>query len=160
VNSGDPKTSTRDQPTQAEAAAAWHPAPAVPPPLVLIVEDEAPIAEAIAMIVADEGYEPLIAAHALQGLELVRSRRPALITTDYMMPNMNGDEFIDLVRQEAVAKEVAPPPIILITAVASQRVRKINADAFLPKPFNIDDLSVLLHRFLDSADSSQNGAQP
>lgn len=160
MNGGDPKTGARDQPTQQATAAALHPASAALPPIVLIVEDEAPIAEAIALIVADEGYEPLIAAHGLQGLELVRSRHPALITTDYMMPNMNGDEFIDTVHREAAADGGTPPPIILITAVVSQRVRKINADAFLAKPFNIDDLSALLHRFLDSYDASRNGSQP
>ncbi len=121
-------------------------------PLVLIVEDEAPIADAIALVVQEAGYTPLIATHGRQGLEMARSRRPALITTDYMMPQMNGDEFIAVLRREAEERGEPAPPIILITAVVSHRTRNIGADYILAKPFDIDVLTQLLHRFIDGTD--------
>jgi two-component system response regulator VicR len=161
VNGADPlahPASQADRP--ATVAEATTPAVAGPP-VVLIVEDEAPIADAIALVVEDAGYVALVAAHGAQALEMLRSRFPALITTDFMMPNMNGDQFIEAVHQEAQARGVSPPPIILITAIESQRMRAIPADAFLPKPFDVDDLTVLLHRFLRGTNGIRaDGAQP
>ncbi|MEO7000437.1 MAG: response regulator, partial [Ktedonobacterales bacterium] len=61
--------------------------------LVLIVEDEEPIALALAYIVEDAGYTPLVAMHGQQALELARSQHPALILTDLMMPQMSGQDF-------------------------------------------------------------------
>lgn len=44
------------------------------PELVLIVEDEAPLAEALSLIVADAGYSPLLAQHGLEALEIARPK--------------------------------------------------------------------------------------
>src|SRR5262245_65910949 len=64
------------------------------PPVVLIAEDEEPIAEALAMIVEDAGYTPLLAAHGMEALELARTQRPALLITDLMMTFFDGARLI------------------------------------------------------------------
>jgi CheY-like chemotaxis protein len=161
VNGADPLAHPANQAarpaTVAEAATPF----VAGPPVVLIVEDEAPIADAIALVVEDAGFVALVAAHGVQGLEMWRSRQPKLITTDFMMPNMNGDEFIAAVRQDAQDRGIPPPPIILITAIVSQRMRAIPADAFLAKPFDVDDLTALLHRFLHGENGARyDGASP
>jgi len=46
------------------------------PALVLIVEDDPPIADLIAAVVEGAGYEPLVATHGRQGLDLARLRQP------------------------------------------------------------------------------------
>ncbi|HEY7123432.1 MAG TPA: response regulator [Ktedonobacterales bacterium] len=118
------------------------------PALVLIAEDEEPIAEALAMIVEDCGYIPLVASNGRQALELARARHPSLVITDMMMPYMDGVELIALLHQDAVTDGYAPPPIILLSAAGLKRMRTAGADAFLSKPFDLDDLEGLLHRFL------------
>jgi CheY-like chemotaxis protein len=118
------------------------------PFLVLIAEDEEPIAEAIAFLVQDNGYIPLIANNGRQALELARQHHPALVITDLMMPYLDGDELISQLRADAAQDQDAPPHIILLSAAGLRRMRSAGADAILPKPFELDDLEQLLRRFL------------
>jgi DNA-binding response OmpR family regulator len=154
------KTGPADHAANAQPAEETPSASSAVSPLVLIVEDEAPIADAIALVVQEAGFTPLVAKHGRQGLEMARSRHPALIITDFMMPHMNGDALIAAIRDDAQERGVPAPPIILITAVVSQRTRNMGADYFLPKPFDIEELADLLHRFIDGDHHHTNGTQP
>jgi two-component system, OmpR family, response regulator VicR len=118
------------------------------PAIVLIAEDEEPIAQAIAYIVEDLGYTAAIAIHGKQALELARASHPALIITDLMMPQMNGAELIRAIREDAASRHIAPPPIILMSAAGKQYVESVSADAFLPKPFDVTQVEALLARYL------------
>jgi DNA-binding response OmpR family regulator len=118
-------------------------------PIVLIAEDEAPIAEALAYLVDEVGYTAVIAAHGKEALVLARAVRPRLIITDLMMPHLDGAELIAALRADAATAGSQPPPVILMTA-APPSTRAANADAFLHKPFDIDEVEVLLRRFLES----------
>ena len=73
------------------------------PGLVLIAEDEEPIAEVVATVVEDAGYTPLLAAHGREALELARAKQPALLITDLMMPYLSGAELIAALRSDAAA---------------------------------------------------------
>lgn len=115
---------------------------------VLIVDDDPSIAESIAMIVEEAGYFPLIGRHPKEGLEMIRIHSPALVTTDFMLPGMNGGQFIEAIRADALARHVTPPLIVLISAVIAPRIQQIKADAFLAKPFNVDEMITLLQRLL------------
>ena len=120
------------------------------PFLVLIAEDEEPIAEAIAMLVEDCGYTPIIASNGRQALELARRRKPALIITDLMMPYLDGDELITALKEDAARDGYTPPPTILLSAAGLRRMKISGADVLLPKPFELDELEKLLRRFLGS----------
>ena len=118
------------------------------PKLILIAEDEAPIADAIAMIVEDVGYTPLVAEHGEEALELARSRRPDLIITDLMMPRLDGVALISAIREDAMRDGHRAPPIILMTAAGMRRAQEVGADAVVRTPFNVEDLEMLIRRFL------------
>lgn len=119
------------------------------PALILIVEDEQPIAEALSFMIEDAGYMTVIASHGQQGLEIARARRPALIFTDLMMPRMDGTSLIAALHAAAAKDGSLPvPPIILMTAAGFDHAQKAGADAILPKPFDINDVERLLERFL------------
>lgn len=128
--------------------------PAREPALVLIVEDEEPLAETVSFIVQGAGYRPLVALHGRAALELARSRRPSLLITDLMLPHLDGTALIAALRADAAARGEAPPPIILMTAASQVQARAAGADVILRKPFHLADLEYLLHRFLDSPLSS------
>lgn len=115
------------------------------PAVVLIAEDEEPIALALSFIVEDAGYLPLIASNGQQALELARTRHPVLIITDLMMPRMTGRELIAALRQENSAPRT---PIIIMTAAGRAYLTDIDADAVLSKPFDITTVEALLRRFL------------
>lgn len=116
--------------------------------VILIAEDEAPIADAISMIVEDAGHTPLVAEHGEEALELARSRHPDLIITDLMMPRLDGIALIMAVREDARRDGHKIPPIILMTAAGMRRAQEIGADAVVRKPFNVEDLEALIRRFL------------
>ena len=116
--------------------------------LVLIVEDEAPIAEALILIIEDAGYATIIAAHGKEALELAREFRPGLVITDLMMPHLNGTDLIAALHADAKATGTKPPPVVLMTAAGPARTRDAGADAVLRKPFDITEIEALLWRFL------------
>ncbi len=116
--------------------------------IVLIAEDEVPIAEVVASVVADAGYTPLIAQNGRQALELARAHHPALVITDLMMPHVTGADLIAALHAEAAASGRAAVPVILMTAASLARARAAQADAVLCKPFDLTQLDELLRRFL------------
>jgi CheY-like chemotaxis protein len=117
-------------------------------PLVLIVDDEAPIAEALALMIEEAGYTALTAFRGRAGLELAREHQPALIITDMMMPQYDGASLIAAVRAENEAAHRPPPHIIAMTAGGLRHAEAAGADAILSKPFTIDEVEALLRRFL------------
>lgn len=118
------------------------------PDLVLIVEDEPPIAEALALIIEDSRYATITAMHGREALELARTYHPALVFTDLMMPHLNGADLITALRADAEAAGETPPPIVLMTAAGAAYTREAQADAVLRKPFDIAEIEALLQRFL------------
>lgn len=117
-------------------------------PVVLIAEDEEPIALAIAYIVEDLGFTPTVATHGKQALDMAMTQRPALIITDLMMPQMTGAELIRAVRDHASKQKYHAPPIILMSAAGRQYVDSAGADAYLPKPFDVSQVEELLDQYL------------
>src|SRR5579885_1416377 len=102
--------------------------------LVLIVDDEEPIAEALVYVVEDMGYTATHATGGRAALDLVEAGlRPALIVTDLMMPQMDGARLIGALR--AILGR-AMPPVILMTAANPHHAAVVAVDATLPKPFN------------------------
>lgn len=114
--------------------------------LVLIAEDDEPIALALSFIVEDAGHVPLVATNGKQALELAQTQHPALIITDLMMPQMTGRELIAALRQDGQADHHTP--IVLMTAAGKAYTLNSGADALLPKPFDITSVEALLRRFL------------
>ena len=123
------------------------------PALVLIAEDEEPLAETVAFAVHEAGFVPLVALHGRQALELARSRRPALLILDLMLPYIDGSAIISALREDARAGGVMPP-IVLMPGASLVQARAAGADVVLRKPFHLADLTQLLHRFLVPVSSS------
>jgi CheY-like chemotaxis protein len=114
-------------------------------PLVLIVEDEEPIAEALVYIVEDAGYTALRATNGKDGLALALQHRPALIFTDLMMPQMGGRELIVALHEALDSKS---PPVVLMTAANIRYTDDAGADSVLKKPFELNTFEKVLERFL------------
>ena len=118
------------------------------PALILIADDEEPIAEIVAYVVADAGHTPLIASHGRQALELALARQPALVITDLMMPYLTGAELIAAIRADAAKYGRAAPRFVLMTSAARSLARAANADAVLQKPFELVEIEALLAHLL------------
>jgi two-component system, chemotaxis family, chemotaxis protein CheY len=111
---------------------------------ILVVDDDDVILGFIEMALKDEGYEVLQAPNGAAALELTRSHQPGLILLDMKMPVMDGWAFAKAYFEEPRARA----PIVVMTAAAdaARRAEDIGAEAYLPKPFDLDDLLILVGR--------------
>jgi CheY-like chemotaxis protein len=108
------------------------------PPLVLVVDDDPDILEAICDILEAEGYEVARARHGEEALARVEDRRPAVILLDLMMPVMDGVAFAQALRLRPAVRDV---PIVVISADGNpQRAASVGASGYLAKPFDIEAL--------------------
>jgi CheY-like chemotaxis protein len=90
---------------------------------VVFVEDEAAVQRLVSFWLEDAGYEVLLAGDGREGLELIRRERPDLVITDALMPEMTGDELVEVMTTDP---ELATIPVVMATAAASPwRVRKM-----------------------------------
>jgi two-component system KDP operon response regulator KdpE len=107
-------------------------------PLILIVEDEKPIVRFLKASLGEQDYRLAVAETGEQALMMVNSQPPDLIILDLGLPDMDGVEIIDQVRQWSQL------PIIILSA-RDQEKDKIDAldrgaDDYLTKPFSVGEL--------------------
>ncbi|MBE0507690.1 MAG: phosphate regulon transcriptional regulator PhoB [Marinospirillum sp.] len=119
---------------------------------VLIVDDEAPIREMIAVALEMADYHCLEAEDAQQAHSLVVDQQPDLILLDWMMPGTSGIEFARRLKRDPVTAET---PIIMLTA-RSEEDNKIlgleaGADDYITKPFSPRELVARLKAVLRRA---------
>ena len=109
-------------------------------PRVLVVEDSEDIAEVISLGLSDS-FEVIIAHDGLEAAEKVARFQPDILVIDVMLPKMSGYQLCQSVRANP---SFVDAPIIFVTAKASPKDRehamRLGASAFLPKPFEIDEL--------------------
>jgi CheY-like chemotaxis protein len=104
---------------------------------ILIVDDDPSIRATISEILRLEGYPVQTAANGVEALEAIVRVHPSLVLLDMRMPRIDGWEFA-----RRLTEHGARPPIIVMTAARDARraAADIGADAYLTKPFEIDQL--------------------
>jgi DNA-binding response OmpR family regulator len=119
-------------------------------PRLLVVEDEAHLAEVIADNLELEGYAVEIAPDGERGLTRAREATPALIVLDVMLPKLDGFAVCERLRAEG--NEV---PILFLTARTDndERVRglELGGDDYLGKPFDLRELILRVRAILKRA---------
>jgi CheY-like chemotaxis protein len=118
---------------------------------VLVVDDEPQVVWVLQFSLEAEGYTTYAARDGQQALSAITEHHPKLMVLDIMMPTMDGwtvlEEMMQLPREER-------PRVVIVSALGSLRDRakaaELGADAFVPKPFNVDDLIGVLQN-LDTA---------
>lgn len=115
-------------------------------PAVLIVEDDPDLVALVEMILVESGRRVRTAHEGRAALARVAEEMPGLILLDMRMPGMNGWDFA----QEFRARHGSACPIVVVTAAenARKRAEEIGADAWLEKPFDLDDVLAIVARFL------------
>jgi CheY-like chemotaxis protein len=105
---------------------------------VLIVEDDLDTREMLGRFLELEGYRVETAENGKRALERLGSGMGAcVILLDLMMPVMDGWQF----RQEQIRDaSLADIPVIVVSAAGRDRLEKIQADAYLSKPVDLDEL--------------------
>ena len=112
---------------------------------VLVVDDEPQVVWVLQFSLEAEGYQTFAANNGLEALAEIAEHHPKLMVLDIMMPTMDGwsvlEEMTKLPRDQR-------PRVVIVSALASLRDRakasELGADAYVPKPFNVDELLEVL----------------
>jgi DNA-binding response OmpR family regulator len=122
---------------------------------ILIVEDEADIAESLHYNLKREGFRPTIAESGEKGLRIALDEKttPSLVILDLMLPGMSGMELCRRLRREPLTEDT---PIIMLTAKAAEAEKiaglEVGADDYIIKPFSVKELMARVRAVLRRVD--------
>ncbi|RMG04404.1 MAG: response regulator [Acidobacteria bacterium] len=126
------------------------------PQTILIIEDEADIAESLRYNLEREGFRAEIAESGEKGLRLALNEKvsPALIILDLMLPGMSGIELCRRLRREPQTRKT---PIIMLTAKTAESDKVVGletgADDYMTKPFSVKELMARIKAVLRRSDN-------
>ena len=116
---------------------------------ILVVEDEAKIAQIVSAYLRRDGYQVLLASDGRKALDLARAELPDLIVLDLMLPEISG---WDVCRELRRNPRTARVPIIMATARedVSDRIvgLELGADDYVVKPYDAKELVARVHAVL------------
>jgi DNA-binding NtrC family response regulator len=116
---------------------------------LLVIDDDPATCRLLRAVLGPEGFEVLVAHDAKTGLELSRGRNPLLVILDLHLPDANGIDVLDELRQVA-----ADLPVVMLTAHAdvktAVRATRHGAFDYLTKPVDADELIVVVGRALET----------
>lgn len=119
-------------------------------PNLLIVEDDEQL-KAYLIKLLKQTYEVKSASNGKEALTMIENQQPDLIVTDLMMPEMDGIELTEYLKQKMESSHI---PIIMLTAKAGidQKIHGIEtgADAYIEKPFDPNYLSVRVRKLIET----------
>ncbi|WP_026100782.1 response regulator transcription factor [Synechococcus sp. PCC 7336] len=126
---------------------------------ILLVDDEPGLRDAVQAYLEDSGFAVEAAANAQIALQKLQQNPPELIISDVMMPRVDGYAFLKQVREQPAYRQI---PFIFLTAkgLTADRIQGYNAgvDAYLPKPFEPDELVAIAQNLLEKARTAPDTA--
>ncbi|MCB9731496.1 MAG: response regulator transcription factor [Deltaproteobacteria bacterium] len=119
------------------------------PSRIVYADDDLELAGLVADALTEEGYEVIVANDGEEGLETVLVEQPDMVILDVMMPGLTGWEVAKYLRSKTMFDGT---PILMLTGIG-ERMNAMTAplygaDAFMDKPFEIDDLLATVAKLL------------
>lgn len=116
---------------------------------VLIVDDSQTLRHMLSELLRDQGIEVMEATNGVEAKEKIQQRRPDLVITDLIMPQMNGYELCRWIKNEPQIQDL---PVLVCTTKSEEFDRywgmKQGADAYITKPFHPPELIQTVRRLL------------
>ena len=111
---------------------------------VLVIDDDPALLRMVKLMLRDDGFDVMTAANGEDGLAKAVTCEPEAIILDLAMPRMDGWTFY----RELRARDVDAPVLILSAYDARYAQRQLGADAYVVKPFDIDELVERVHELV------------
>ncbi|HEX8465000.1 MAG TPA: response regulator [Abditibacterium sp.] len=125
---------------------------------ILAVDDEKHILRLVQINLEKAGYEVTTATTGREALDSVAQDVPALIVMDVMMPEMDGFEALQKLKNDPATARI---PVIMLTAKAQDadvfQGWQSGADLYLTKPFNPQELLTFVKRILEAQSEMERG---
>jgi CheY-like chemotaxis protein len=114
--------------------------------VILVVEDDAPVAQLIAKILQRNGFDSEVVADGHSALDRARSLRPSMILADLTIKGLAGDKLCSALKAQPETKGI---PYIVVSGDAdiATKARACGADDFMEKPFEFDKLIRLVRKY-------------
>ena len=126
-------------------------------PRVLVVDDDAALADVVARYLRREGFEVDYAQDGATGLDRALATLPDLVVLDLMMPGMDGFEVCRRLRRATAI------PVVMLTALGEENDRitglDLGADDYVTKPFSPGELAARVRAVLRRAGSAAGPAE-
>ncbi|HYC43615.1 MAG TPA: hybrid sensor histidine kinase/response regulator [Noviherbaspirillum sp.] len=127
---------------------------------ILVVEDSPTQAAKLRLLLEGKGYRVQVAGNGMLALELIRRRRPDLVLSDIIMPEMDGYALCHAIKSNPETRSV---PVILVTSLIDPqdivRGLECGADNFVRKPYAEDYLLVRIEHVLMNYRLRQGGEE-
>ncbi|MFA5109173.1 MAG: response regulator [Patescibacteria group bacterium] len=125
---------------------------------ILVVEDEAPLQDAIKLKLQRERFRYLPATTAEEALTILEKEKPDLIWLDLLMPGMGGFAFLEKIRQNPAYRDL---PVVIVSVSASpekiRRAFELNVFDYLVKShYKLDDIIKRIRGFIVKSPSGQS----
>jgi two-component system, NtrC family, response regulator AtoC len=124
---------------------------------VLLIDDEARVRASLKAVL-EPTYETIQAVDAQEGLELFRKEAPHLVLLDVILPGTDGLSILQTIRAEA-----RTAPVIMLTGTKSVKTAvdamKFGAADYLSKPFDVEELRIIVERALNDQELQQEVKQ-
>lgn len=116
---------------------------------LLLVDDEPGLREAVKEYLQESGFSVQTASNAREGWDMMQHSIPDLVISDIMMPQVDGYQFLKQMRDDPRFQAL---PVVFLTAkgMTGDRIQGYQAgvDAYLPKPFDPDELVAIVENLL------------
>ena len=112
---------------------------------VLVVDDEPQVAWVLRFSLEHEGYRTYTASNGLEALEELERHHPKVMVLDLMMPEMDGWAVLNEMKKLPAGER---PRVVIVSALTGPddktKATALGADAFVPKPFDVEELIAVL----------------
>jgi DNA-binding NtrC family response regulator len=115
---------------------------------ILVVDDDRQLADTLQAFITKLGYKAVVAYGGREGLDRFEREDFQLVITDLMMPEMNGIELLETIKEQDHRATVLVVTGYATIESAVDAIKK-GAYDFIPKPFNMKELEVIIDRALE-----------
>lgn len=118
---------------------------------ILVIDDSNTNLVLLESLLEKKGYDVCSALSAMEGLENLKEKKPDLIYLDFLMPEIDGLQFLDILRKNDDWKDI---PVVILSAISDADIIKRSKDKgvidYITKPINIHKIIDLTKNILSN----------